>query len=65
MAMLVNTNAALKAVKEKMKQLFILQLQVNVDLLFFRSVAPLIFPLFFLNFHLLEILFVNSILRSS
>ena len=35
MAMLVNTNAALKAVKEKMKQLFILQLQVNVDLLFF------------------------------
>ena len=35
MAMLVNTNAALKAVKGKMKQLFILQLQVNVDLLFF------------------------------
>ena len=30
-----NTNAALKAVKGKMKQLFILQLQVNVDLLFF------------------------------
>ena len=34
MAMLVNTNAALKTVKGKMKQLFILQSQVNVDLLF-------------------------------
>ena len=34
MAMLVNTNAALKTVKGKMKQLFILKSQVNVDLLF-------------------------------
>ena len=64
MAMLVNTNAALKAVKEKMKQLFILQLQVNVDLLFFvlllLSFSVVLFKLSpFLN------LFVNSILRSS
>ena len=33
MAMLVNTNAALKTVKGKMKQLLRLQLQVNVNLL--------------------------------
>ena len=64
MAMLVNTNAALKAVKEKMKQLFILQLQVNVDLLFSFCCSSH-FLLFFLNFHLFLILFVNSILRSS
>ena len=43
MAMLVNTNAALKTVKGKMNQLFILQLQVNVDLILFPSVALLIF----------------------
>ena len=55
MAMLVNTNAALKAVKEKMKQLFILQLQVNVNLLFFvlllLSFSVVLFKLSpFLNF---------------
>ena len=37
MAMLVNTNAALKTVKGKRKQLFILQSQVIVDLLLFLS----------------------------
>ena len=40
MAMLVNTNAALKTVKGKRKQLFILQSQVNVDLFIF---VPLLF----------------------
>ena len=35
MEMLVNTHAALKTVKGKIKQLFILQSQVNVDLLIF------------------------------
>ena len=35
MAMLVNTNAALRTVKGKMKQLLRLQLQVNVNLLCF------------------------------
>ena len=35
MEMLVNTNAALKTVKGKMKQFFILQSQVNADLLIF------------------------------
>ena len=35
MEMLVNTHAALKTVKGKMKQLFILQSQVNADLLIF------------------------------
>ena len=43
MAMLVNTHATLKTVKEKMKQLFILQSQLNVDLLLFLSVSILIF----------------------
>ena len=50
MAMLVNTNAALKTVKGEMKQLFILQSQVNVDLILFPSVALLIFWRFFLFF---------------
>ena len=35
MAMLVNTHAAIKTVKGKMKQLFILKSQVNVDLFIF------------------------------
>ena len=35
MEMLVYTNAALKTVKGKMKQFFILQSQVNADLLIF------------------------------
>ena len=43
MAMLVDTNAALKTVKGKVNQLFILQSQVNVDLILFPSVALLIF----------------------
>ena len=42
MAMLVNINAVLKTVKGKMKQLFILQSEVNVDLILFPSVALLI-----------------------
>ena len=51
MAMLVNTNAALKTVKGKMKQLFILKSQVNVDLLFlFQFLFS--FSNFFLYFHL-------------
>ena len=41
MAMLVNTNAALKTVKGEMKQLFILQSQVNVNLLLLLSVSIL------------------------
>ena len=41
MAMLVNTNAALKTVKGEMKQLFILQSQVNVNSLFLLSVSIL------------------------
>ena len=36
MAMLVNTNAALKTVKGKMKQLFILKSQVNVNFCLFQ-----------------------------
>ena len=48
--MLVNTHAALKTVKGKMKQLFILQSQVNVDLILFPSVALLIFWHFFFLF---------------
>ena len=35
MAMLVNTHAAIKTVKGKMTQLFILKSQVNVDLFIF------------------------------
>ena len=35
MEMLVYTNAALKTVKRKMKQFFMLQSQVNADLLIF------------------------------
>ena len=49
MAMLVNTNAALKTVKGKMKQLFILQSQVNVDLLFLFQ-----FLFSFFNFFILS-----------
>ena len=64
MAMLVNTNAAPKAVKEKMKQLFILQLQVNVDLLFFVLLL-LSFSVVLFKLSPFLILFVNSILRSS
>ena len=42
MAMLVNTNAALKTVKGEMKQLFILQSQVNVmvNVFFFFILSP-------------------------
>ena len=43
MEMLVNTHAALTTVKGKTNQLFILQSQVNVDLILFPSVALLIF----------------------
>ena len=43
MEMLVNTNAELTTVKGKVNQLFILQSQVNVDLMLFPSVALLIF----------------------
>ena len=43
MEMLVNTHAALTTVKGKMKQLFTLELQVNIDLLLFLSVSILIF----------------------
>ena len=47
MEMLVNTHAALTTVKGKLNQLFILQSQVNVDLILFPSVALLIFWRFF------------------
>ena len=50
MEMLVNTHAALTTVKGKVNQLFILQSQVNVDLILFPSVALLIFWHFFLSF---------------
>ena len=50
MEMLVNTHAALTTVKGKMNQLFILQSQVNVDLILFPSVALLIFWRFFFFF---------------
>ena len=50
MEMLVNTHAALTTVKGKLNQLFILQSQVNVDLILFPSVALLIFWHFFLSF---------------
>ena len=43
MEMLVNTHAALTTVEGKTNQLFILQSQVNVDLILFPSVALLIF----------------------
>ena len=43
MEMLVDTHAALKTVKGKGNQLFILQSQVNVDLILFSSVALLTF----------------------
>ena len=43
MEMLVNTHAALTTVKGTLNQLFILQSQVNVDLILFPSVALLIF----------------------
>ena len=54
MKMLVNINAALKTVKGKVNQLFILQSQVNVDLTFFPSVALLIFWRFFFFFFILS-----------
>ena len=51
MKMLVNINAALKTVKGKVNQLFILQSQVNVDLIFlFQFLFS--FSSFFLYFHL-------------
>ena len=56
MAMLVNTNAALKTVKGKMKQLFILQSQVNVDLLFLFQFLFL-FSSFFYTFTFFELYF--------
>ena len=43
MEMLVNTHAALTTAKGKVNQLFILQSQVNVDLLLFLSGSILIF----------------------
>ena len=43
MEMLVNTHAALTTVKGIVNQLFILQSQVNVDLLLFLSGSILIF----------------------
>ena len=69
MKMLVNINAALKTVKGKVNQLFILQSQVNVDLILFPSVALLIFwrffSFFFLYFHLFWIVLMNSMPSSS
>ena len=50
MEMLVNTHAELTTVKGKGNQLFILQSQVNVDLVLFSSVALLIFWGFFFFF---------------
>ena len=50
MEMLVNTHAELTTVKGKVNQLFILQSQVNVDLILFPSVALLIFWRFFFFF---------------
>ena len=50
MEMLVNTHAELTTVKGKVNQLFILQSQVNVDLILFPSVALLILWHFFLSF---------------
>ena len=43
MEMLVNTHAELTTVNGKVNQLFILQSQVNVDLMLFSSVALHIF----------------------
>ena len=43
MEMLVNTLVALTTVKGKVNPLFVLQSQVNVDLILFPSVALLIF----------------------
>ena len=59
MEMLVDTHAALKTVKGKGNQLFILQSQVNVDLILFSSVALLTFWgfFFFSYFHLFELYF--------
>ena len=68
MKMLVNINAALKTVKGKVNQLFILQSQVNVDLILFPSVALLIFWRFFsffFYFHLFWIVLLNSMPSSS
>ena len=50
MEMLVNTHVALTTLKGKVNQLFILQSQVNVDLILFPSVALLIFWRFFFFF---------------
>ena len=59
MEMLVNTHAELTTVKGKGNQLFILQSQVNVDLILFSSVALLTFWgfFFFSYFHLFELYF--------
>ena len=57
MAMLVNTNAALKTVKGKMKQLFILQSQVNVDLLFLFQFLFSFSSFFFRTFTFFELYF--------
>ena len=62
--MLVNMHAALKTVKGKVNQLFILQSQVNVDLLWFPSVSLLIFY-FFHTFTFFWIVLLNSMPRSS
>ena len=57
MAMLVNTYAALKTVKGKRKQLFILQSQVIVDSLLFLSVSILFFLFIFKYFTFFELYF--------
>ena len=54
MEMLVNTHAELTTVKGKGNQLFILQSQVNVDLMLFPSVALFIFWRFFSFFVILS-----------
>ena len=58
MEMLVNTHAELTTVKGKVNQLFILQSQVNVDLMLFPSVALFIFCLFF-SFFVIPSPFLN------
>ena len=69
MEMLVNTHVALTTLKGKVNQLFVLQSQVNVDLILFPSVAFLIFWRFFsfnfFYFHLFWIVLLNSMPRSS
>ena len=66
METLVNIHAALRTVKGNVKQLFRLQLQVNVNFTFSLPVTLFIFcSFFFLLFHLFWIVFLNSMARSS